>query len=278
METLTTNEVKDLISRASEFGITLYNMWAAEPLLREDLPEIIGHAKNQGMLTALVTNGTLLKQKAGQLEDLDYLSVSMDGLETNKLTRGVEPEQIIKGIKKAKKIGIFTAINCVITQKNIDELTELVKLSNKLDTLISFEPVYRHPEIDKETWSETKTKPNIEHREAVNKLIEMKENNYPIINSKTYLEKIKNPGKIKECNPNDMILHITADGKIKKCRAKNQVLGDYRDGLEETWEESREQRKEITNECDGCPFFGYVEANLMRKLKPEPIINATKYI
>ncbi|WGI16787.1 radical SAM protein [Methanonatronarchaeum sp. AMET-Sl] len=277
-ETMNTSQIKNLLDEASDFGITLYNMWAAEPLLRKDIDEILEHAHKKQLMTSMVTNGTLLKQKTSQLKHLDYLSVSLDGIQSNIETRGVKPQKIIKGIKEAKKKNIMTSINCVITQKNLDELTDLVKLADELDIIISFEPVYKNKEIDNETWSKTGIKNNKKHKNAINKLIEMKEQGYPIINSKTYLKMIKNPYEIKECSQNDMILHITANGEIKKCRAQNQVIGEYKKGLKNQWKETINKRKQITEECQGCPFFGYVESNLIRKLKIEPIINATKYI
>ncbi|OUJ19405.1 Radical SAM superfamily enzyme [Methanonatronarchaeum thermophilum] len=275
---MTTNQIKKLLDEASDFGITLYNMWAAEPLLRQDISEILEHAHKNQLMTAMVTNGTLLTQKTNQLKHLDYLSVSMDGIKTNIQTRGVEPKKIIQGIKKARKQDIMTSINCVITQKNINELTDLVKLADKLDTLISFEPVYKHKEIDKQTWNQTKINDPKKHSKTIEELIELKKQGYPIINSKTYLKMIKKPYQIKECSHKDMILHITANGKIKKCRGQNQTIGDYNKGLKQQWNQTTKKRKQITKQCNGCPFFGYVESNLIRKLKPEPIINATKYI
>ncbi len=44
-------EVFRLLDEARDFGILAYNAWTVEPLLREDLPEILAHAKGQGERT-----------------------------------------------------------------------------------------------------------------------------------------------------------------------------------------------------------------------------------
>ena len=54
----------------------------SEPLLRQALPDILSHAKSLGLITSLITNGRLLAQRAKELTDLDYLSVSVDGIKS----------------------------------------------------------------------------------------------------------------------------------------------------------------------------------------------------
>ena len=71
------------------------------------------------------------------------------------------------------------------------------------------------------------------------------------------------------CHASDIILNVTCDGKIENCRLKTECLGYVRDGLEEIWNRSKNQRKEITYKCKGCLFFGYVEGSLLYDFKPE---------
>lgn len=45
---------------AYKFGIKYYNVWSAEPLMRDDLEDILKHAKYYGLKIMLITNGSLI--------------------------------------------------------------------------------------------------------------------------------------------------------------------------------------------------------------------------
>ena len=72
-----------------------------------------------------------------------------------------------------------------------------------------------------------------------------------------------------KCHASDIILNVTSDGWIENCRLKKEHLGHIRDGLVNVWESSREKRRKITKECEGCLFFGYAEGSMLYDFKPE---------
>ncbi len=109
-----TGEIFSLLDEARSFGIGVYNAWTAEPLLRKDLPEILKHAHDLGMMTSLITNGKLLKKRIPDLSDLDYLSVSLDGIKTFREIRGFEFDGVLDGIIEAKEAGHSILLTCVI--------------------------------------------------------------------------------------------------------------------------------------------------------------------
>ena len=86
----TKEEIFKLLDDARDFGIGVYNAWTVEPLLRKDLPQIMAYAKKIGMITSMVTNGKLLYERAEELVDVDYLSVSVDGVESYKEIRRMD--------------------------------------------------------------------------------------------------------------------------------------------------------------------------------------------
>ncbi len=274
---LSKKEIFELIREAKKFGITLYNIWGTEPLLRNDLGEIIDFAKEKGLLTSLVTNGTLLENKVDKLVSLDYLTVSIDGFETHKEIRGVEVENIWKGIEKAKLKDMRIGINCVLNNKNLDEIPDLVEKCKKEKIPITFEPIYVYNNLNKETKQKYSLKKSKKYNQTINLLIDMKKRNYPIINSITYLKKIKNPNNLINCENNVPIIHIDSEGHLNNCRVKEKQLGSYKKGLEYLWEETKDQRKNISEKCDGCLFFGYIESKLINSLEFEPLKNAIKF-
>lgn len=276
----TKEEIFKLLDDAKEFGIGVYNAWTVEPLLRKDLPQIMAHAKELGMITSMVTNGKLLYERVEELGDVDYLSVSVDGIKSYKEIRQMDFETLLKGLKKAIEVRIFQnrknpiLMNCVLTGKNLDDIETLILLAKELEVKVSFEPVHKFPGISEEVWNEIGIRDIEKFHNTVDRIIELKEQDYPIINSKTYLKMVKNGEMDYKCRATGIIMNITHDGTLETCRVQNEPLGNVMwDGFESVWKNSEEQRKEIVRNCKGCLFFGYVENSLMQSLNPEVLMN-----
>lgn len=276
----TREEIFKLLDDAKEFGIGVYNAWTVEPLLRKDLPQIMAHAKKLGMITSMVTNGKLLYERAEELKDVDYLSVSVDGVKSYKEIRNMDFETLLKGLNKAievrklqnKKNPIL--MNCVLTGKNLDDIETLILLAKKLEVKISFEPVHKVSGIEEEVWNEIGIHDMEKFRSTVDRIIELKEEGYPIINSKTYLGMVRDGKMDYNCRASGIIMNVTHDGTLETCRVQNEPLGNVIwDGFESVWKNSEERRKEIVKDCKGCLFFGYTENSLMQSFNPEVLMN-----
>jgi MoaA/NifB/PqqE/SkfB family radical SAM enzyme len=139
---MSTPEILAMLDDARSFGIGVYNAWTVEPLLRSDLPQILCYARSLGMVTSLITNGQLLRQRAKDLSCLDYLSVSVDGIDSYERLRGANLDGTLDGIREAIGEGHEVLINCVVCSKNLDELEDLVHLAESIGAWISFEPLH----------------------------------------------------------------------------------------------------------------------------------------
>jgi len=268
---MSTPEIFRMLDDARSFGIGVYNAWTAEPLLRPDLPDILRYAKRLGLITSLVTNGKLLASRISDLEDLDYLSVSVDGIDCYQELRGMDIKPVLDGIKAAKADGHQILMNCVISQKNLQELDNLVRLAEELGVYISFEPINESPQIAKEVWDELGIKDVPRYEMAVQSLIEQKRAGAPIINSETYLKMIKSLQPSFRCHAGGIILHVASDGTIQNCRSWKEPLGNVSQGISQVWSSSREKRKKMVEDCSGCLFFGYAENSLLYDMVPEVI-------
>jgi MoaA/NifB/PqqE/SkfB family radical SAM enzyme len=266
---MSTPEIFRMLEDARSFGIGVYNAWTAEPLLRPDLPDILRYAKGLGLMTSLITNGKLLARRIHELGDLDYLSVSVDGIDSYQELRGIDLRGVLEGIKAAKAAGHELLMNCVINGKNINELDSLVYLAEELGVWISFEPINESQEISKPVWDELGIRNLPSYQKAVDRLIEQKKLGAPIINSETYLRMIKSLKPEFRCHASDIILHVASDGTIENCRSQKAPLGNISDGIHNVWRASREERKKIVEDCQGCLFFGYVENSLLYEMVPE---------
>ncbi|MGA9097640.1 MAG: radical SAM protein [Methanotrichaceae archaeon] len=266
---MSTPEIFRMLDDAKNFGIGVYNAWTVEPLLRQDLPQILGHAKSLGLITSLVTNGTLLKKRVHELTDLDYLSVSLDGIESYRDIRNANYNEVLEGIIAAKDAGHEILINCVINGKNLHELEALVRLAESLGIWSSFEPINESVGIEDCVWEELGIRDICEYENAIDRLIELKKKGMPIINSTTYLQMIKSLKPEFRCHASDIILHVTSDGSIENCRVHKEPLGNVANGISNIWEISLDARKRKVIDCKGCLFFGYVENSLLYEFVPE---------
>ena len=128
---LTFEELTRLVGIFAELGIEKLRVTGGEPLLRNDLPQLVG------MLTGipgindltLTTNGYLLSQFAQQLKDagLDRITISLDSLDEEVFKamngRGFSTERVLGGIQTASEVGLSPIkINCVV-QKGVNDHT-----------------------------------------------------------------------------------------------------------------------------------------------------------
>jgi len=269
---MTVEEIFSMLDDAKSFGIGVYNAWTVEPLMRSELPEILEYAHSLGLTTSLVTNGLLLKKRLSELTDLDYLSVSVDGIKTYSDARGVDFSRILPGIEEA--VSTFekpVLLNCVISNRNIHELRDLVVLADELGAMISFEPMYEFSNIEDNVWDKIGVRDKNQHRQAVDDLIHMKEAGYPIINSKTYLRMVRDMRPKWKCHAPNILIGVSQEGMVYTCRVHREPLADIRDGLENVWKQWCKQMHEKASSCEGCLFFGYAENSMMYRFNPEVI-------
>jgi MoaA/NifB/PqqE/SkfB family radical SAM enzyme len=274
---MSTAAVLNMLDEAADYGLGVYNAWTAEPLMREDLPLILSHARSRGLVTSLVTNGLLLEKRLADLRDLDMLSVSLDGIKSYQELRGIDPAPVLQGIRGARKAGHEILINCVISGKNIAELEDLVHLAESLGSWISFEPMHPSPEISQEVWQSLSVRDIPQFEAVIERLMDLKKSGAPLINSLTYLQMIKDSQRQKSmqagrqfaCHAPEIIMHVAADGTVGACRVHQDPLGNVKCSLARVWEDTREKRKQMAGQCAGCLFFGYVENSLLYDFVPE---------
>jgi len=95
---LTTAEGGRLFEDLADYGVPVVLFSGGEPLVRDDLLELVGDAADLGLRPVLSTNGTLLTpERAAELREtgLAYAGVSVDGRpERNDAFRGQEDVQL----------------------------------------------------------------------------------------------------------------------------------------------------------------------------------------
>jgi len=131
---LTTTEGKRLLDDLAEYGVPVVLFSGGEPLVRDDLLELVSYAADLDIRPVLSTNGTLITpEKATELRDagLAYAGISVDGLpERNDAFRGKEGafDAAVRGIRACLKAGLKTGLRYTITEHNVDDLEGVVGL------------------------------------------------------------------------------------------------------------------------------------------------------
>ena len=139
-KTMNLEQCKKVISNAQELGVSVFNFVGGEPLMRKDLPSIIGSVDKDISSTVLFTNGWFLVERARELRraGLDSVYISIDSAENDmhdnfRHKKGLF-ERAIKGIAEAKRLGMSTGISCTITPESYagGEFDKIVELGKKI--------------------------------------------------------------------------------------------------------------------------------------------------
>jgi len=131
---LTTAEGKRLLDDLADYGAPVVLFSGGEPMVREDLAELVAYAADAGIRPVLSTNGTLLTaDRARELKEagLAYAGVSVDGLaERNDEFRGVDGafRAAVEGIETCLEVGLKTGLRYTVTRQNVDDLDGVVDL------------------------------------------------------------------------------------------------------------------------------------------------------
>lgn len=152
---LDTSEFKEYIDTFSKWGVKHLHFLGGEPLIRNDLIELIKHAKSKDINVTLNTNGTLVTDKRSKelIEaGIDQIAFSLDGAtpKTNDYIRGNGTyEKVISGIKTLKQVAkskhsdLQIGIAFTMTSINLNELSKVIEvgIENELD-VIDFQEYY----------------------------------------------------------------------------------------------------------------------------------------
>jgi len=252
---------------ASELGVRRVKITGGEPLLREDITEIVHRlAKIDGIdEVSLVTNATLLTSRlAKELRDRGLARVnislpSTDAETYRNLTKG-EVSEAIRGVEAAVAAGLFpTKLNMVVVgEVNEREISSMIEFARRLGTvlqLIELEPV----NIDPKFYSEHRLPLDLTEKELRDKSISVVSRRY-MQNRRVYSlpgvqVEVVRPVENTEFCSHCARIRLTSDGRLKPCLMRNDnlvdLLGPLRSGRSEEYIRSLFRRANELRE----PFF-----------------------
>jgi len=139
-EILSYEEIRTIVEAAAGLGITKIRLTGGEPLVRADLPRLVGMLSQiEGIdEISLTTNGTLLKKYALELQQagLRRVNISLDTLKADRfryITRRGELKDTLNGIEAVRDAGLDPIkVNMVVMKGiNDDEVLDFAKMTYK---------------------------------------------------------------------------------------------------------------------------------------------------
>jgi MoaA/NifB/PqqE/SkfB family radical SAM enzyme len=125
---LPTSEIKRGLDILKELGVIEIVLSGGNPLLREDIDEIIDYA-SRFFVTTVYDNGSLASQKIDALRKADFVAVSIDSLDPRKndYIRGVPGalKKAVKAVEELHRDGICVGVAPTISQLNLYEIRDI---------------------------------------------------------------------------------------------------------------------------------------------------------
>jgi radical SAM protein with 4Fe4S-binding SPASM domain len=136
---LSTEGAKMLIHQIIEVSRPLLILSGGEPLLREDIYEIIRYGADRGLRMGMGSNGILIDDEVSRrLKDagMETVAISLDSSipDRHDEFRGVKGcwDHAVNAIKALKKSRIQVQVNCTVTPQNYDEIDNIMSLAEDL--------------------------------------------------------------------------------------------------------------------------------------------------
>lgn len=264
---LSTKDALRLARELAKEGTRWLCLAGGEPLLRDDLKEIIGECKKNRIFISLSTNGcsreSIKQLKNAGLTQLDEIFISLDGDEkSHDSMRGQGTyKKVIENIPLAKQLGARIILMCVLTEANFNKIGFLVKAAEDFGVVVRFQPL----RVKKGAiWNFSASPQQL--KEAVDKIILLKKMGLPVGNSYNALNYFLRWPRLKHfknCIAGRIFCYIMPDGYIKSCfdiEGKNEILRFPEYSLKEAFTHLRKSIKPVLA-CNGCIQNGISDIN-----------------
>ena len=276
---LNTKEILGRIDQFSELGTKWISFTGGEPLLRDDIGEIIRHTKEKGIYVTISSNGSLVLEKIEDLNGIDRIKFSLDGpQDIHDYVRGKGSfEKVMQAITLCQSKNIPVRLECVLSKYNLDCIAYLVALAIRKKLIISFQPA-----IETLLWSNEPNpaapRSSDEYQQAIKELIRLKKSGAPIYNSLAGLNHLAYwPNKRSiYCSAGQLNLDVESDGTLLSC--DRYFCQTYKDSEKEDFADIKKSVARLgrINDCNMCWCSSLVEFNLIMSFNINGIINFFK--
>ncbi|NMC95351.1 MAG: radical SAM protein [Syntrophorhabdus sp.] len=271
-EELTFAECKRILDQIAGFASPTIILTGGEPLMRDDIFEIIEYGNKQGLRLVIAINGTLLtEEKALKLRDggIKRVSLSLDGKDAkaHDAFRGVDGSynSVMKAADILNATGLPFQINTTVTRFNVSDLFEIYNLVKLIGAVawhvFLLVPVGRGKDL------KGKELDAMAYEDVLNWLYDIESRNeleMKVTCAPHYYRIVKERGSIPKsagCLAGKSFMFISHKGIAQPCGYLEISSGDVRaHGVKKVWEESPvfNQLRDISSyrgKCGGCRYL-----------------------
>jgi MoaA/NifB/PqqE/SkfB family radical SAM enzyme len=185
---LSLTDVRTIFDRLQDMGVKRLGLAGGEPLVRKDIGEVIGLAKERDMFVTLNTNLTLFSRRREAVQEVDLFFTSLDGdREFHEKARGAGSfDGVIEAITTLVEEGRPVVAICVVTEQDLDQARGLLDLAEKVGFRVHFQPRCVDAEIVRGTAPADVAQETL--RSFWAEVLVQKNAGRPVASSRTYLE------------------------------------------------------------------------------------------
>ena len=137
-----------LLTEAASMGCQRLGIWGGEPLCRNDLGQIVAHAKDLGLFVTVDTNGHLIPERGEAIARADHLNIALDGdRQAHDAARGTGTfERTMGGLEHAAgKHRLWTIT--VLSKFNLDQVDWILDRARELGFLCTFQVLHHNDKL-----------------------------------------------------------------------------------------------------------------------------------
>ncbi|MBO4864014.1 MAG: radical SAM protein [Eubacterium sp.] len=125
--------IKQRIIKLKSMGIQYIEVTGGEPLLRDDIEEIISFIKENELKYCIATNGSLISRHKHVILGAESVSISLDGdRDYHNMIRGCDIyDKVIEGLEFLQNNNVRTLISMTVTNENEKYIDHVVGISEK---------------------------------------------------------------------------------------------------------------------------------------------------
>jgi MoaA/NifB/PqqE/SkfB family radical SAM enzyme len=280
-EEMDTGEIVPLIDELHRGGMRRLGLTGGEALLRDDLPEIIRHARQKGIYVTVNSNGLLVIDRRDRLRDANALVLSLNGeRETHEATKdGTSHSAVLAAIEWAVREGKDVVTITTLTGGNLSAIPDLLRTARRMSFWATFQPVllcgslHSFPadiDFDRKAMAQ-----------AAVQLAAAKRTGWPVANTHLYLRYWRDfysaeiAPRPSRCGVSDHFCTISPDGTITPCNLAPHNL-PYRNGREAGFLRAFQDMPAAN--CSSFCAGPYFELDRLFRLNPEAWLNGAHIV
>ncbi len=268
---LSTEEIKKGLDVLKDLGIVELVLSGGDPLLRDDIGEIIDHASKL-FVTTVYDNGSMAAKKIDCLRNVDFVALSIDSLDEakNDYIKDVPGawKHATEAVELLQKEGIKVAVTPTISQKNLYEIVDITKYFTakgvpvwyclySYDTSVDSKQLFRIGKANDE-FVITDKKGMVD---LCNQLMELKKKNKRVLMTTKLLKAMRSlyeeDRRTWKCQALNNFLVVDHLGRIAGCHSHN-FAGSVFD-LKKNWKQSEYKAlRKMYHDCTQCNYLCYV--------------------